>query len=165
MKAASPFCCFTRLIAWVSVPGVSGFGGFLKPIWLSLICTKLSPLAGVAACAEPSRLDRGTPPATVQSTPAPAPTMHSRTPRRLAWEGEVISGIVLSCASISISGKWLRGIDRGWRPFIRGRGGDTSCHQLNEVPSAISWDCTLLLNGLPPGDAVVTPWPVLKLKP
>src|SRR4051794_13017709 len=121
MKAASPFCCFTSSTAWVSVPGVSGLGGFLKPIWLSLICTKQSPLAGVAACAEPSRLERGTPPATVQSTPAPAQTMHSSTPRRLVPEGEAISGNVLSCASMSVSGKWLRGIDWGWRPFIRGR--------------------------------------------
>src|SRR3954453_7524714 len=123
MKAASPFCLFTSAIAAARVPGVSVLGAFLKPIWLSLIWTKLSarPGAAVAALAGLIRLERGTPPATVQSTPAPAQTMHSSTPRRLVPEGEAISGNVLSCASMSVSGKWLRGIDRGWRPFIRGR--------------------------------------------
>lgn len=44
-----------------SVPGVSVFGALEKPMWLSLICTKLkSP--GVAASAVPSRRERGTPP-------------------------------------------------------------------------------------------------------
>ena len=38
---------------------------------------------GQAASADPMSLDRGTPPLTVQSTPAPAHTMHSSSPRRL----------------------------------------------------------------------------------
>ncbi len=38
-------------------------------------------------------------------------------------------------------------------------------YQLNEVPSVIRLDVTLLLKALPVGVAAVTPWPVMKLKP
>ncbi len=44
-------------------------------------------------------------------------------------------------------------------------GASTAGYQLNAVPSAKSCDCTLLLNGLPPGEAAVTPCPLMKLKP
>jgi hypothetical protein len=36
-----------------------GLAGLLKPTWLSEICRKLKPAS--AACADPSRLDLGTP--------------------------------------------------------------------------------------------------------
>ena len=77
---AEPLIPFTQSTASVSVPGVSAFGGFLNPIWLSLICMKLN--APASARASPISPDRGTPPETVQSTPAPAQTMHSKAPRR-----------------------------------------------------------------------------------
>src|SRR6478736_3893955 len=51
-----------------------------KPTWLSEICKKVKPAS--AACADPIRLDFGTPPATVHKTPVPAHSMHSRTSRR-----------------------------------------------------------------------------------
>ena len=54
---------------------------FVKPMWLSLICTKLKspPISGAVA---PSSFDVSTPPLIVQSTPVPAHAMHLRNPRR-----------------------------------------------------------------------------------
>src|SRR4051794_37706568 len=113
MNAAPAFCLFTSAIASVSVPGVSALGGFLKPIWLSLICTKLRlrPAAGVAASAGLIRRERGTPPATVQSTPAPAHTMHSSTPRRLlvCWPSSAGSGAARWSRSSVMVGSVCRG--------------------------------------------------------
>ena len=68
-------------IAALSVPGTSVLASLLKPIWLSLIWTKLRP-AGSAACASSIRSERGTPPAIVQTTPVPTQAMHCSRPRR-----------------------------------------------------------------------------------
>jgi hypothetical protein len=62
----------------------SRFGGRWKPIWLSLICTKVKfALRHSAAAAPPTRPSvRGTPPLRVQTTPVPAQVMHFNRPRR-----------------------------------------------------------------------------------
>ncbi len=75
MKAGRSGAAPIRLIASCKVPTASGLAALLKPIWLSLICTKLSPLASAAA-ALPISPERGTPPATVQTTAVPAQVMH-----------------------------------------------------------------------------------------
>src|SRR5262249_51884098 len=66
-----------------SVPITLGLAGLSKPMWLSLICRKVS-LPGWAASA-PSMIpsESGTPPEIVHSTPVPAQVMHSNTFRRL----------------------------------------------------------------------------------
>ena len=69
-----------RATAAFMVAAVSGLAGLLKPIWVSLIWTKVSP--SVAAAASLSSRERGTPPLTVQSRPAPAQAMHFSAPRR-----------------------------------------------------------------------------------
>jgi len=71
-----------------SVPVTSWLAALLKPMWLSLICTKLKaepdfewsvpPLPLVAA----KSLDVGTPPAMVQSSPVPAQAIQLRKFRR-----------------------------------------------------------------------------------
>ncbi len=89
----SPVC--TRNAGWTGIalilaiasPRVaagSGFAGSLKPMWLSLICTKLRlPFAASAADASPiSPTVRGIPPLTVHKTPAPAQLMHCSILRR-----------------------------------------------------------------------------------
>jgi RNA polymerase sigma-70 factor (ECF subfamily) len=66
-----------------SVPTTSGFAGLLKPIWLSLICTKvISPLGSPVCPGLPNARELSRPPPTVQTTPVPAQAMHSRNPRR-----------------------------------------------------------------------------------
>src|SRR6266550_6240678 len=67
------------------VPATSGFAGLLKPMWLSLICTKLSsPIMSEVLTSE-IRLklyDFSTPPFITQKAPVPAHAMHFRKPRR-----------------------------------------------------------------------------------
>ena len=77
-----------RVIASSSVPLAFGLAGLSKPIWLSLICRNVRPLASAAMASEalasstrPSEC--GTPPLMVHSTPVPAQVMHSSTLRRL----------------------------------------------------------------------------------
>jgi hypothetical protein len=66
-------------MASCSVPSALGFAALSKPTWLSEICRNVNEVAAVAASARPSRLkDFGTPPETVQRTPVPAQSMHSR---------------------------------------------------------------------------------------
>src|SRR5262249_30301773 len=73
----------TLAMASSSVPITLGLAGLSNPIWLSLICRKVS-LLGWAASA-PSMIPResGTPPEIVHNTPVPAQVMHSNTFRRL----------------------------------------------------------------------------------
>src|SRR6202789_1235159 len=68
-----------------NVPVTSGLAGLLKPMWLSLICTKLNSPAIFLASKSPKRLilkDFRTPPCITQNAPVPAQAMHSRNPRR-----------------------------------------------------------------------------------
>ncbi len=83
-----------RPIASSSVPLALGLAGLSKPMWLSLICMKVSPGASAAIAPSTRPSERGTPPATVQSRPVPAQVMHSRTLRRV-----VPSPLPLSWAS------------------------------------------------------------------
>src|SRR5262245_33058157 len=73
----------TFAMASSSVPITLGLAGLSKPMWLSLICRKVS-LPGWAASA-PSMIpsESGTPPEIVHSTPVPAQVMHSNTFRQL----------------------------------------------------------------------------------
>src|SRR6516164_1248001 len=74
-------------IASVSVARGSGLGGRWKPIWLSLIWTKVSSPCGASAAAAPPIRPRvrGTPPLRVHTTPVPAQVMHFNRPRRLMF--------------------------------------------------------------------------------
>src|SRR5208337_4197974 len=80
MKAGSPGIARILSIAASSVARASGLAGFEKPMWLSEIWTKEKLPS--AALAEPIRREAGTPPATVQTTPVPAQSMHLRVCRR-----------------------------------------------------------------------------------
>src|SRR4051812_1972982 len=64
----------------------SGLASALKPIWLSLIWTKVKSalFCASAAFASPRPNSRGTPPLTAQTRPVPPQARHFRTPRRLA---------------------------------------------------------------------------------
>src|SRR6516162_2471115 len=66
-----------------SVPITLGLAGLSKPMWLSLICRKVSLLAGAASAPSMIPSESGTPPEIVHSTPVPAQVMHSNTFRRL----------------------------------------------------------------------------------
>ena len=61
-----------------SVPATSLFGSFEKPMWLSLIWTKVKSPLPASAVSAPSRRDVSTPPVSVQATPAPTQAMHSQ---------------------------------------------------------------------------------------
>src|SRR6266849_6300442 len=93
--AVSPLILST---AAFSVTATSGLAGLLNPIWLSLICTKLSsPLASAVFNSE-RRLrlyDFNTPPCITQRAPVPAQAMHFRKPRRLT------PSLLWSCKSSS----------------------------------------------------------------
>src|SRR5579859_6756830 len=68
-----------------NVAATSGLAGLLKPMWLSLIWTKLSsPRACFPVSPEsPLRLyDLSTPPCITQKAPVPAQAMHFKNPRR-----------------------------------------------------------------------------------
>src|SRR5437588_12784387 len=60
----------------------SVFAGLLKPMWLSLICTKLKSALFSPRSPRPSACDTGTPPAKVHTRPVPAHAMHFKNPRR-----------------------------------------------------------------------------------
>src|SRR5215472_14341391 len=68
-----------------NVPTTSVLAGLLNPMWLSLICAKLS---SPAISLEPnsgkrlSAYERSTPPRMTQKAPVPAQAMHFRKPRR-----------------------------------------------------------------------------------
>ena len=85
MKAG--FCgsvsALTLAMASSSVPSAFALGGRWKPIWLSLICRKVSPRASAAAASPMMPSEWGTPPDTVHNTPVPTQVMHSSTLRRL----------------------------------------------------------------------------------
>src|ERR1700692_2764065 len=72
------------LIAVCSVAVTSGLAGLLKPMCLSLICTKLkSPLLpALRSAVLANARDTGMPPLMVQTRPVPAHAMHFRNPRR-----------------------------------------------------------------------------------
>jgi hypothetical protein len=80
MKAGCLGSASTLPIASSNVARASGLTGFSNPIWESEICTKEKP-ASLARAAPIIRED-GTPPATVQISPAPAQIMHSTVCRR-----------------------------------------------------------------------------------
>ena len=81
MKAGLSGIARTLSTAALKVARASGLAGFSKPMWLSEIWTKEKlPSAALAA---PMRREDGTPPATVQTTPVPAHSMHSKVCRRL----------------------------------------------------------------------------------
>src|SRR6266852_4849557 len=68
-----------------NVPATSGFAGLLKPMWLSLICTKLSSPIMSAVLIPEIRLklyEFSTPPFITQKAPVPAQAMHFRNPLR-----------------------------------------------------------------------------------
>src|SRR5258707_132699 len=83
----------------------SGLASLLKPMWLSLIWTKVKslPLAISAALAAPPRPSaRGTPPLTVQTMPVPAQAMHFSNPRRLNSVALGLSRLLSSVIAPSI---------------------------------------------------------------
>src|SRR5271156_1039434 len=110
MSAGLSGIAMTLSIATLSVARASGLAGFSKPMWLSEIWTKEKrPSAALAA---PMRREAGTPPATVQTTPVPAHSMHFKVWRRLKPS---------SCWSVIISL-----LVRQMAPFMeetQGRGG------------------------------------------
>src|SRR5580704_4760287 len=68
-----------------SVPATSGFAGLLNPMWLSLICTKLSsPMAsfGLSSGRRVRLYDFNPPPLITQKPPVPAHAIHFKNPRR-----------------------------------------------------------------------------------
>ena len=83
MKAGFFGMVLMRPIASSSVPLAFGLAGLSKPIWLSLICRNVRPLASAAEASSISPSECGTPPAMVHSTPVPAQVMNSSTLRRL----------------------------------------------------------------------------------
>ena len=93
MKAGFGRRASIRSSASRSVPVTSVLAALLKPIWLSLIWTKLRPPAdGSAASAVPMSREPGTPPVIVQRAPVPTQAMQPRRPRR---------SMVLSCIPVS----------------------------------------------------------------
>src|SRR6516164_5308277 len=73
----------TFAMASSSVPITLGLAGLSKPMWLSLICRKVSLLGWAASAPSMIPSECGTPPEIVHSTPVPAQVMHSNTFRRL----------------------------------------------------------------------------------
>src|SRR6185437_4984550 len=107
MKAGVTGIASILSMASLSVPATSWLAALLKPMWLSLICTKLKaePAAarvGVAALALTS-FETGTPPAMDQSNPVPAHAMQLRKLRRsIPSPGPQSWGE--SCASSDVAG-------------------------------------------------------------
>ena len=104
MKAGLPGMALTLAMPSLSVARASGLAGLAKPTWLSEICTKEKPLS--SALASPISREVGTPPPTVQTTPLPAQTMHSRTCRRSNLA--LISSILHSCRGRAPLAEWTR---------------------------------------------------------
>src|SRR5258707_1246372 len=111
-----------------SVAATSLFASLLKPMWLSLICTKLRSAPAERAAASEAWLrvwDLRIPPVMVQSTPVPAQAMHLRKPRRstpsLSWLCFMMSGIL--CLELRFIGLFSR-VAHAALPFIHtGRAG------------------------------------------
>ncbi len=86
-----------RPSAACSVAVTSVFAALLKPMWLSLICTKLKSPGFPACVFSPKTRDTGTPPARVQISPVPAHAIHCRNPRR-----SIPSRLISLCCSSSL---------------------------------------------------------------
>src|SRR5215831_21042368 len=82
MNAGAGSRALIRVTACANVPSASVFAAPLKPMCVSLICTKLKSRRGSAAVAGRRVRDRRTPPVAVQTSPVPAQAMHCRNPRR-----------------------------------------------------------------------------------
>src|SRR6185437_16981171 len=122
MKAGLFGSALTRPMHSCSVPTAFGYGVLKsKPIWLSLICTKLSPLPSAAIASSMRPAARGTPPEMVHSTPVPTHVMHSRTLRRMTPSSRSCSLIACLLPSFTKPCR-LRGPDRRRRTFIPGGG-------------------------------------------
>src|SRR5580693_969699 len=96
MKAGFFGSALTLPMASSSVPSALGLAGLSKPMWLSLICRNVRPLASCARASPMMPSACGTPPAMVHSTPVPTQVMHSRTLRRLTPSSRSKSLIALS---------------------------------------------------------------------
>jgi len=90
-----------------SVETTSGFAGLLKPMWLSLIWTKLNSPAACWCEASLRLYDLSTPPWSTHRAPVPAQAMHFRNPRRSIpswlWSNKISllrCGIVVSCMDL-----------------------------------------------------------------
>src|SRR4029453_3875718 len=82
-KAGAGRSALTRSTTCWSVATGSPLACPLKPMWVSLIWTKLKlPAAASAASADETRRDDTTPLVETQRSPEPAQAMHSRNPRR-----------------------------------------------------------------------------------
>src|SRR5690242_14145637 len=92
-----------RAMACSKVPSASLLASPLKPMCVSLICTKLKPRAGSAAEAGLKARDERTPPVTVQTSPVPAQAMHCRNPRRSTPSPPEPSGLSASRAEVESS--------------------------------------------------------------
>src|ERR1044071_6497854 len=85
MKSGAVGRALVVAIACLRVPKTSVLAGLLKPMWLSLICTKLKSPTGFCAAAAVTGLnifELSTPPLAVHNIPVPAQAMHFRKPRR-----------------------------------------------------------------------------------
>src|SRR5215510_10874143 len=82
MNAGAGSRALIRVTACVNVPSASVLASPLKPMCVSLICTKLKSGRGSTAAAGRRVRDRRTPPVAVQTSPVPAHAMHCRNPRR-----------------------------------------------------------------------------------
>ena len=85
MKSGAVGRALILAMACLRVPTTSVLAGLLKPMWLSLICTKLKSAARLSAAAALTGLkifEASTPPLTVHNIPVPAQAMHFRKPRR-----------------------------------------------------------------------------------
>ena len=122
MKAGLFGSALTLADASSSVPSAFGLAGLKsKPIWLSLICRKVSPFPSAASASSMRPAERGTPPEMVHSTPVPTHVMHSRTLRRLTPSSRSCSLIACLLPSFTKPCR-LRGPDRRRRTFIPGGG-------------------------------------------
>src|SRR5579863_528339 len=120
MKAGFLGSALTRPMHSCSVPTAFGYGVLKsKPIWLSLIWTKVSPLASAATASSMRPSERGTPPEIDHSTPVPTHVMHSRTFRRFTPSSRSCSLIACLLQSYPKPCR-LRGPDRRADGFIPG---------------------------------------------
>ena len=87
-QAGRVFIVLTRLTASSSVLVGSVFGSLLKPIWLSLICTKLNELVFSAASADEMRRETGTPPPFLQRD-IPLPQVERTVPRQAGSQSSI----------------------------------------------------------------------------
>ncbi len=80
-------CCGIARILAIASPKValgSGFAALLKPMWLSLTCTKVKGFVPAGLASAASRLiELANPPETLHTAPVPAQAMHLSRPLRL----------------------------------------------------------------------------------